>query len=337
MATYKSEFLHHHYKHRIRPVTHYSLGWLPLIARLAGTAPRVINALAQNSAIHPILTAVGGITMQRAVPRFARAGAARKQLLPHLAPHEHADIVLFTDTFTRAFRPELMGSAAHVLSDSGLGISNVQGACCGLTWITTGQLSVAKKVLQRTARILDKTGDGPIVVLEPSCAAALRKDLPELVESDPARRVATRVIPFAEMINRRLDAGWKPPPVPQSVMLQQHCHEYAVFGSSLQQKVMTRLGITTIDSSTGCCGLAGNFGFEESHYDISMSVADLSLTGKLRTASARQAIAADGFSCQTQISHLNLDDNPPPVHLAQMLEAGLTNTVAQQDRGKPER
>lgn len=323
MATYKSEFLHHHYRGRLRPRTHYSLGWLPLLARLAGMAPRVVNGIAGNRVTHRALAAAGGVTAQRPVPRFAAAGAARRALRPHLVGGGGHDAVLFTDTFTRAFRPELMGAAGAVLNHAGLDLHSVQGACCGLTWITTGQLSVAKRVLTRTVAKLDPTGPGPIVVLEPSCAAALHKDLPELVPTDAARRVAARITTFAGAIEDRLDHGWQPPRLPEKLMLQQHCHEYAVFGANTQQRVLSRLGVASVHNAAGCCGLAGNFGFERDHYEVSMGVADLALRPALATAAAQQAIVADGFSCQTQIDHLNTDNNPAPAHLAQLLDRAL--------------
>jgi Fe-S oxidoreductase len=106
-------------------------------------------------------------------------------------------------------------------------------------------------------------------------------------------------------------------------MLQQHCHEYAVFGASAQRRVLDRLGVGAVHEAVGCCGLAGNFGFEREHYDVSQRVADLALTPALNTAAARVAIAADGFSCQTQIAHLNPEGNPPPTHLAQLLSRAL--------------
>jgi Fe-S oxidoreductase len=231
--------------------------------------------------------------------------------------------VLLIDTFTRAFRPELAGAAAAVLSDAGVGLRTVAGACCGLTWITTGQLGTARRVLTRTVRILDRTGTGPIVVLEPSCAAALREDLPKLLPTSRARRVAERITLFAELLGDRLDHGWQPPPVPDELVLQQHCHEYASFSPTLQQRVLARLGVTTIRNAAGCCGLAGNFGFEREHYDVSVDVAALALVPALASRSAKTAILADGFSCQTQITHLNPDDNPAPIHLAQLLSASL--------------
>ncbi|WP_428373602.1 FAD-binding and (Fe-S)-binding domain-containing protein, partial [Mycolicibacterium sp.] len=323
MATYKSEFLHHHYRGRWRPRTHYSLGWLPVLARLAGVAPALVNRIAGHPGAHRALAAAGGVTAARPVPRFAAASAARRAARPYLADPGRHDAVLFTDTFTRAFRPTLMRSAAAVLTAAGLDLTTTDGVCCGLTWITTGQLGTAKRVLRRTVAALERTGPGPIVVLEPSCAAALHKDLRELVPTAAARRVAARVVTFAGAVEDRIAAGWQPPPLPEEVMLQQHCHEYAVFGATTQQRVLSLLGVRSVRNATGCCGLAGNFGFERDHYDISVQVAGLALRPALDSAAARQAIVADGFSCQTQITHLNPDGNPAPAHLAELIHAAL--------------
>jgi FAD/FMN-containing dehydrogenase/Fe-S oxidoreductase len=331
MATYKAEFLHHHYRHRIRPRSHYSLGWLPVLARIAGLAPSLVNRVTSVKSMHRVLAATGGVTAQRAVPRFFGARAARRAVRPYLV--DRHDTVLLSDTFTRAFRPELLGDAAAVLTDAGLDLHAVHGACCGLTWITTGQLSIAKRVLTRTVKLLDGTGPGPIVVLEPSCAAALHKDLPELVPTEAARRVAARITTFAAAVEDRLDTGWQPPPLPKRLVLQQHCHEYAVFGATVQRRVLGRLGVSDIHDAVGCCGLAGNFGFEREHYDVSLRVAELALSPALHTPAAREAIAADGFSCQTQITHLNPDGNPAPAHLAQLLAQTLRTRKPDDHRG----
>lgn len=322
MATYKSEFLSQHYRHRPRPRSHYSLGWLPALARIAGATPRLVNALTARTAVHRAMAGAGGVTTRRAVPRFAGAGAAVRAARPYLAASGEHDAVLLIDTFTRAFRPELAGAAAAVLADAGLGLNAVGGTCCGLTWITTGQLGMAKRVLTRTARILDRTGTGPVVVLEPSCAAALREDLPRLLQTPQALRVANRITPFAELVGQALDRGWQPPPMPGELVLQQHCHEYAS-SPTLQQRVLARLGVTSVHNASGCCGLAGNFGFERDHYDVSIAVGALALTPALASTAAKTAILADGFSCQTQIAHLNPADNPEPIHLAQLLASAL--------------
>ncbi|MEV0598449.1 FAD-binding and (Fe-S)-binding domain-containing protein [Streptomyces sp. NPDC050315] len=318
MATYKSEFLHHHYRWRLRPFSHYSLGWLPTWTALAGRMPKLVNAV-MGSRIGPWIARLGGVTTKRSLPAFHGRRAWQRGLIE---PTEAASAVLVVDSFTQAFRPELAGAASRVLAEAGLPTQARGDVCCGLTWITTGQLGIARRVLARTAAALDvPEGEaGPIVVTEPSCAAALAKDLPELVDSDAARRVAARVRTFTGALSERVAAGWRPEHVPDEVILQTHCHQYAVFGAGQQRDLLRDLGIEKITEATGCCGVAGNFGFEHDHYDVSMAVSDQALRPRLEAAATDTPVLADGFSCQMQIEHLVGDDRPAATHLAQLLD-----------------
>ncbi|KAK1185691.1 FAD-binding and (Fe-S)-binding domain-containing protein [Streptomyces sp. NBS 14/10] len=318
MATYKSEFLHHHYRWRPRPRSHYSLGWLPLWAALAGRMPKLVNAV-MGSRLGPWIARLGGVTTKRSLPAFHGWRAWRRGLAAGPA-EEATSAVLVVDSFTRAFRPELAGAASRVLAEAGLPTRARGDICCGLTWITTGQLGIARRVLARTAAALDTPEGGPIVVTEPSCAATLAKDLPELVDSDAARRVAARVRTFTGALAERVAAGWRPGHVPDEVVLQTHCHQYAVFGAGQQRHLLRDLGIEKITEATGCCGVAGNFGFEHDHYDVSLAVADQALRPRLEAADPGTPVLADGFSCQMQIEHLVGDDRPGATHLAQLLD-----------------
>ncbi|GAA2898154.1 FAD-binding and (Fe-S)-binding domain-containing protein [Pseudonocardia halophobica] len=307
MATYKAEFLHLHHKGRIRPRTHYSLGWLPAAAALARRVPALANAVLRA----PGTAWLAGIAPERAMPRFARRGAYRRaRALPATGGGR-----LFVDSFTRAFRPEVLGAAQRVLGSAGGAPQPIDGVCCGLTWISTGQLGVARRVLRRTVARLS-WGTDPIVVLEPSCAAALKHDAPRLLCTPEAAAVAARVRTFAEELEHRLDAGWTPPPLPGPAVLQTHCHERAVFGAG-QSRLLARLGITGVAEATGCCGLAGNFGVERGHHEVSTAVAELSLAPALRAAARDTAVLADGFSCRTQIDHLGSPTRPR--HLAELI------------------
>ena len=355
MATYKSEVLHQRYRGRLRPRAHYALGWLPRWISMAGRAPALVNAALAITPLRHLASRLGGVTTHRALPRFVprRAAALR-------AHDEHPDVLLFTDSFTRGFRPELVGAAEHVLRATGLAVAGAPQVCCALTWITTGQLDAARRILTRAAGALDATGDVPIVVLEPSCAAALKKDLPELVDSDAARRVAARVTTFGSVIESRLSAGWTPPQLPPRALTHTHCHQHAVFGAASNSRVLSRLGMTVTESE-GCCGLAGNFGFEAEHYETSMAVARHDLADKLADLPADAVTIADGFSCQCQISHLASIPAPadrlgraggpdpadsadtagapcttaPVRHLAQVLSDALTPTTQNRSKEGP--
>jgi Fe-S oxidoreductase len=161
----------------------------------------------------------------------------------------------------------------------------------------------------------------PIVVAEPSCAAALKRDVPELLGTDAARRVAARVHTLTGALTDLAASDWTAPPLPSNALLQTHCHEYATFTGRHPRDLLRRLGVRKVAEAEGCCGLAGNFGFEEQHYDTSMAVAALSLGPRLDQLPDRGAVVvADGFSCATQIDHLAGGRGIRAVHLAELLD-----------------
>ncbi|NDZ97356.1 FAD-binding oxidoreductase [Streptomyces sp. SID6673] len=324
MATYKSEFLHHHYRGRRRPMSHYSLGWMPAWLGVAGTMAPAINA-ALKSPLRRLAARTGGLDPRRSMPRFATRRARRDHVAALPPVTAATDTVLFVDSFTKAFRPHVATAAAEVLGSTGDAVGCSADNCCALTWISTGQLTHARKVLSRTAENLDDGTDRPIVVPEPSCAAALRKDLPELVHTDAAHRVSSRVHSFADHLSRLVEAGWRPEGLPDAVTLQTHCHEHAVFGATTGAAVLQSLGVE-VHTADGCCGVAGNFGFEQGHYEVSVAVAEHALAPALRSAPDRPVIT-DGFSCAMSVDHLTATDpaiSSTGLHLAELLTRGAT-------------
>lgn len=219
MASYKSEFFDHYYRGRLRPLSHFSLGWLPRWLKITGRVAPLVNAVLATP-LGKAAAMLGGLTTERSLPRFAggnewqREVAAAGVVMPGAGGAADANaadgVVLFVDTFTKGFRPEVAGAAARVLTGAGERTECSADACCGLTWISTGQLDTAKKLLGNAADVLDDGTDRPIVVVEPSCAAALRKDLPELVHTEQARRVAARVRSFASHVDQLARSGWTP-------------------------------------------------------------------------------------------------------------------------------
>jgi FAD/FMN-containing dehydrogenase/Fe-S oxidoreductase len=323
MATYKSEFYSHYYTGRVRPMSHFSLGWLPSWLRLTGRVSPLVNAVLA-SPLGKLVARAGGLTTERALPRFSSRRRLRKELadfgggLPGGAGG--TDVVLFVDSFTKGFRPEVAGAAARVAAASGRRVTCETDACCGLTWITTGQLDTAKKVLSKTVAKLDDGTDTPIVVVEPSCAAALKQEAPELLGTQAAQRVASRVRSFAEAVREWVDDGWQPPAVPSTVTVQTHCHEYSAFGATVQRRTLTALGVAQVDEATGCCGVAGTFGFEAEHYDVSMKVAQQALAPALERTTPGTPVLADGFSCSMQVKQIAPDRQS--LHLAELIDPG---------------
>jgi Fe-S oxidoreductase len=202
-------------------------------------------------------------------------------------------------------------------------------ACCGLTWISTGQLGVAKKVLRRTATALaPHTSAGtPVVGLEPSCTAVFRADAHDLFPEDrDVERLTAQTRTLGELMLERAP-DWRPPRIDRSAIVQMHCHQHAILDEHADVEVLKRAGVDAEVLDSGCCGLAGNFGFEAGHYDVSMACAEDGLLPAVRSASEDTLMIADGFSCRTQVEQSGelkgQADGRRPVHVAQVLAAAL--------------
>jgi FAD/FMN-containing dehydrogenase/Fe-S oxidoreductase len=322
MATYKSEFLYQHYRHRVRPAAHYALGWLPLWARLAALAPGVANRIAGGRRTGAALRRVGGIAPERPLPRFA-SRAGRPWRRPDAPAGGGRDVLLWVDTFTEHFTPQVGQAAMEVLAAAGFRVHLPERQeCCGLTWLSTGQLGGARRRLRRLLDTLDPAlrQGMPLVVLEPSCAAVLRDDARSLLgDSEAVRRLAGATHTLAELLEREAPE-WRPGRLDRRVVVQTHCHQHAVLGSAADDRVLERLGVEAVRLDAGCCGMAGNFGFEASHYRTSVAVAELALLPALRDQPPGTVVLADGFSCRTQIEQLG---GRPAMHLAELLRDAL--------------
>ncbi|MGW0203387.1 FAD-binding and (Fe-S)-binding domain-containing protein [Nonomuraea sp. NPDC003201] len=305
MATYKAEFLSHHYHRRLRPMSHYSMGWLPLWARLASLAPGTVNALTHAPLLDRLVKRAGGIDQHRELPRFARKRLTDEFNGSHV---DGPPVLLWPDTFTNNFHPEIGRAAIRVLESAGFQVQLPPvPLCCGLTWISTGQLDIAERVLRRTLRALaPRLRAGiPVIGLEPSCTAVFRADAPELLSGDPdARRLAEQTHSLAEfLLDRAPQAITAPlPGTGRKAIAQPHCHQHAIWGFDADQEVLRRAGVQAEVLDVGCCGLAGNFGFERGHYEVSTGAAELGLWPAVREADPGTTVLADGFSCRTQIA-----------------------------------
>ncbi|TVZ97782.1 FAD-binding and (Fe-S)-binding domain-containing protein [Streptomyces sp. BK340] len=339
MATYKAEFLHHHYEGRRRPAAHHTMGRLPLWLRWVArtrTAP-LLNTLASVRLPARAGKRLGGIAPERQIPRIAREPFTRwwrrrkRRTTGDL-------VVLWPDTFTEHLSPSVGQAAVRVLEAAGLRVvlppsRPLGGAvCCGLTYLSTGQLDRARAVLRRTLDLMEPVlrRGTPVVVLEPSCAAALRGDLPELLHDDPrAPRLASSVLTFAEALERHAP-DWTPPAVDRPVAGQTHCHQHAVLGDTADRGLRASAGLTG-ELSGGCCGLAGNFGFEKGHFEVSKACAEEQLLPSVREAPQGAVILADGFSCRTQLEQLA---GVRGRHMAEVLAEGLEKKEKETGAGK---
>ena len=335
VARWRSESLHQRYAGRRRPLTHHTLGRLPRWADLAARAPRVVNAMTQGP-LAGLLARAAGVDPRRSLPAFASRtflAGRRDTGAPSSAarPAPNGPVALWVDTFTDHFAPEVAAAAVRVLTDAGYEVRVVEQAlCCGLTEITTGRLDDARASLGRLLPVLAAAvaEDTPLVALEPSCLSVLRSDAPRLLPGADAERVAAAARPLARLL---LDTpGWSPPDLAgTSVVAQPHCHEYAETGWAAEEDLLRRAG-ADLSVVRGCCGLAGNWGVEPAHHDLSVAIAESALLPAVRRLGDGGVVCADGFSCRTQVTDLAGVDAR---HLAQVLDDARPTSVRDQVGG----
>jgi Fe-S oxidoreductase len=330
MATYKAEALHQRYRGRLRPASHYVLGWLPRWAALASRAPaaaRLANASLRFGPAAALAKRFGGIDERRELPVFATQ-SFRRWFAARPGRPTGQPVLLWVDTFTNAFAPQVGQAAVEVLEAAGYQVAVTgRNVCCGLTWISTGQLDGAKRQLRRTLGELGPALDAgtPIVGLEPSCTAALRSDAAELLPDDPrAEALKGAVKTLAELLAGT--DGWTPPDLSDVTgVAQPHCHQHAVLGWDADSRLLENAG-AKVSAVGGCCGLAGNFGVERGHYDVSVAVAETALLPAVRALGDGATVLADGFSCRTQLDQLA---GVRGTHLAELLAERLHRGPAQ--------
>ena len=387
MARYRSEALFRTYRGRMRPLSHYTLGWLPRLTRITARVPglaAVANAVMSVAPLRSLAFRIIGLDPRRGMPAL-QSGTftawARKQSLlagsvPTVTPDDAVSsgaptsdtapsdaatgarerggaqassnsarkrggaqassmadspilsgprdpsgrpyALVWADSFSQTLDDTGARAVVDVLEANGFAPIVAPDACCGLTWITTGQLSGAKKHLASLLGVLAPFAASgiPIVGVEPSCTAVLRDDLLDLLPDDPrsllvsgATRTLAEVLSAVPASARRL-----PSLEGVEIVAQPHCHHYSVMGWDADQALLESLG-ARVTRLEGCCGLAGNFGMEAGHYDLSVAVASHSLLPSL-SAKPHAVYLADGFSCRTQAAQLA---GRGGVHLATLL------------------
>ena len=322
MATYKAEALHQKYAGRggrlRRPRSHHTLGRLPRWAALAAPLAPVLNRALRLRPVATLARAGAGIDQRRSIPTFATT-TLRRSRRASSAP-DAPDVWIWADSFTDHFLPQSGHAAIRVLEAAGLRVRVIdEDACCGLTWVTTGQLDAARAIMGRTvATLAPYVASGvPVIGLEPSCLATLRSDAVELSGDPRAAQVAEGVLTFAELLTR-LD--WTPPDLTGvEIVAQPHCHQASVLGWAADEALLRRAG-ASVTRVAGCCGLAGNFGMEKGHYEVSVAVAETHLLPAVR-AHAGAVVLADGMSCRVQLDDLA---GVPAMHLAELLASRIT-------------
>src|ERR1051325_4227292 len=327
MATYKAEFLSHYYEGRIRPVTAYSMGLIHWWSRAASVMPNIANLIGHAPVLNRLVKLAAGIAPQREIPYFAR------QTFQHWFQrrNKHANeskrsVILWPDTFNNHFHPETAVAAVNVLEAAGFRvIVPRQSFCCGRPLFDWGMIDTAKALLQQVLNDLSPSiQDGvPVVVLEPSCAAVFRDELTDLFpEDENAQRLRQQTFLLSEFLEREATT-FELPKLKANALVQGHCHQRAVMKFTEEEAVLGRMGLQFESLDSGCCGMAGAFGFERGdHYDVSIKCGERVLLPRVREASPETLIIADGFSCREQISQ---QTNRHALHLAEVIQLARTN------------
>lgn len=367
MSKYKAEFLNQHYRHRRRPVAHHSMGRLPQLGHLLHLIPgaaSAVNALLSIPVVENLVMRAGGVDSSRSMVRFSERSfqsmmqAGRRNRKPKgrsplsrtaSAATNAGTVVLWPDSFSNHLDTDVAVAAHEVLRGLGYDVVVPRGfVCCGLTLHSTGQLDAARTIITSTLQRLEPHIDGqtPVVVLEPSCASMLSEEAPELLVDDPrAPALAGQIVTLGELVmshSVRDDIAdpWPFAQVEAIALSQVHCHERSRRAHDPTTEALSRLGIEESTISTGCCGLAGNWGFEPGHAQMSRDLAERELLPRIRDLDEDALVLADGYSCRTQIREgLAAGSKPKSIspskrgmHLAQVLHRAM---FGRQEHGAP--
>jgi FAD/FMN-containing dehydrogenase/Fe-S oxidoreductase len=325
MATYKAEFMSHYYKGRLRPPAAYSMGLIFWWARLASYAPGLANFITQTPGLSNLAKFGAGIAQQRALPRFApetfkdwfRTRAPGNRDLP--------PVILWPDTFNNYFYPETAKAAVEVLEQAGYQVLVPEATlCCGRPLFDFGMLDLARYKLGRILAALRPqiSADVPVIGLEPSCVSVFRDEMKSLLPHNAdAQRMSRKTFTLSEFLVK--EAGFEPPQLSGTALVHGHCHDKSILEFKTEVQLLKKMGLQVETPESGCCGLAGSFGFEKGdRYEVSVKCGERVLLPKVRESDRNTIIVADGFSCRTQIEQ---GAKRKAIHHSQVLQMAIAN------------
>jgi FAD/FMN-containing dehydrogenase/Fe-S oxidoreductase len=323
MATYKAEFLAHYYEGRLRPRHAYAMGLIYWWARLASLAPGIVNLITHAPVIGKAFQRLGGISTRRKTPSFApetfvawfRRRAPRNVGRPR--------VLLWPDTFNNHFHPQTARAAVEVIEAAGFQVTiPSRSLCCGRPLYDFGMLDTAKAMIRQVLDVLrpEIEAGTPIVGLEPSCVAVFRDEMMNLFPMDEdAKRLSANTFILSEFLTKKAP-DFRLPRLQRKAIVQKHCHHEHVMKFDAENALLRKMGLDYELLDSGCCGMAGSFGFEAGHYDVSVAVGERRLLPAVREASPETLIIADGFSCREQIAGLT---NRGALHVAQVIQMAM--------------
>lgn len=343
MATYKAEFLSHYFEGRPRPLHMYAFGLMFWWAKIAALAPNVVNFLTQAPPFSTLAKRIVRMAPQREIPMFADRTfrdwfEQRKRPKPGARNGSKAQLViLWADTWNNHFHPETLQAAVEVLEDAGCEVMlPPRQICCGRPLYDYGMLGLAKRQLRAildTLRPFIREGV-PVLGLEPSCISVLKDELRDLLAHDrDAERLHAQTFLVETFLMEKIE-NYRPPKLRRTAVVQEHCHKKALLDMNAEMHVFDAMQLQYEKPDTGCCGMAGAFGFEESHYEVSLTCGERVLLPKVREAAPETIVVADGFSCREQITQTT---NRQALHPVQVVKMGLDNRGFDRDDAYPER
>ena len=335
VATYKAEFLAHYYQHHRRHLRDYAFGfmdrWAAMASAIPGLTPQLANLPMRVPGLSHATKAVLGIAPQRTLPAFAARSFQsqyRAQGSEHGAQKGQGSgaVLLWPDTWNNYYHPQTLAAASQVLEAAGFSVQVPKGhICCGRPLYDFGFLTEARSYLQRILQMLGVEIDAglPIVFLEPSCASVFRDELRNFFPTDVrARRLREQSYLLSDFLVRHAPE-YRPPDLSgRSILLHGHCHHKSLMKMNSEVEILRRTGADVTLLESGCCGMAGPFGFEKEKFDVSQTLAERVLLPAVRGSSTETILVTDGFSCREQIAQNSVRR---AVHLAEVLQAAANH------------
>jgi FAD/FMN-containing dehydrogenase/Fe-S oxidoreductase len=315
LPTLKAEFLSHYYQGRRRPRTAYAFGLIDQAARVASKAPGLVNLVTRTR----LAKLAMGVSLKREIPEFASPTFKKRLARRPERNGGGSRVILWADTFTNSFHPEVGLAGVEALEDAGYHVVVPQlHLCCGRPLYDYGMLGLARRYAERVVSHLreDIRAGTPVVGVEPSCIAVFKDELPKLLAFDEdVLRLSKQAFHLSEFLARE---DYEPPQLRGKALLHGHCHHRATGGISSEKELLEKMGLDVEELDSGCCGMAGGWGYEPGHYDVSIACGERVLLPKVREAAAETLVVADGFSCRSQIEQTQTGREA--LHVAQVLK-----------------
>jgi len=336
LATYKAEFLAHHYEGRMHPLRDYAFGFMDKSAHLASAVPGVsswaANAVMQAPVLRSVIKKFAGVAPARTLPRFASRSFQSQQKQAPSGDKALPPVLLWPDTWNNYFHPQSLSAARDVLRAAGFRIVLPKGhICCGRPLYDFGFLKHARIYLDRVMQLLAPQIDAgmPFVILEPSCASVFRDELLNFFPDDTrAQKLSRQTFLLSEFLVKHAPAYQPPSLVDRRIVLHGHCHHKSLLKMNDELTLLRATGAEVEYLDSGCCGMAGPFGFEKEKFEVSQAIGERVLLPAVRGAAAATILVTDGFSCREMIAQ-NTDRRA--IHFAEAI-CGQVNSSAPPSR-----